>query len=116
MAVLSFIALINPFISLAPTLAIPLAAYVLTPMSFTAAWAAWAVGYVGTVFMPLVQSGFKRLDTYIVRKKNGEPVSPTESSEREENENMSVGTRPGQVRNAVNSPNRTFTRKPSGAW
>lgn len=65
-------------IPLPPTLLIPLAAYWLTPLSVTAAWAAWAIGVIGSVFLPAAQSALEETGRYILHKKEGEPPSPTE--------------------------------------
>lgn len=78
MAVLSFLALTIPFIPLLPTLIIPVLAYFLTPISLTGAWAAWALGMVGSTFLPAAREGLQRLDQYLIRKKNGDPVPVAE--------------------------------------
>ncbi len=75
-AALSFIALAVPGISLQASVLIPLVAFGVTPLSFTAAWAAWAIGAVTNTYMPLIMAGFKRIDQYLIRRKDGDPVSP----------------------------------------
>lgn len=74
-ALLSFAALVIPFISLPASLLIPIGAFLVSPLSAMAAWAAWALGAVGFVYMPAVQAALKRIDTYLIRRKEGQPMS-----------------------------------------
>lgn len=67
-AVISFIALLNPFTSIVPTLLVPLAAFLLTPLSPIAAWSAWALAAIVFTFLPAITPQLKRVSVYTLNR------------------------------------------------
>lgn len=109
-AFLSFIALAIPFIGMQPTLLIPLLAFGLGPISLTGAWAAWAMGLVANTYLPLMMAGIQRLDRYLIRKKDGEPVSPVPTGLQDYSPHSSAGT---AVQSVMPGTDRAVPRRAS---